>query len=309
MKRVSVDPGKYGLKAITKDDSGEWHYMYLRSKIMHDPMSVVGGDNYLVGYQGESYLIGEGADDYSLDIDKQSLQHKLCTYLAINHLAQDEQCRVVVGCPFNLFINTPKREEYLEYIKSGQIIKLEINKEDALINIDDVLVFPEAAGIVYSEPDEDFVDNVRGVLDIGGLNVNGCVFDNLNPVKESIFTVNMGSIILKNKLKNELNKIFYTNLQEHEIPGVMKKGLYIRGKREDKADRIINRVLGDHFSDILREAKKHNWSLDTLNITVGGGGSLDIGDGIFDFIPQAKMCQNPVWGNAKGYYNIAEMLL
>lgn len=219
--KLGIDPGKYGTKAVTKIN-GEWQYLYIRSKFTKQPDNIVLGDNYLIKYDDILYLVGEGGNDYSLDTDKQSLQHKLCTYIAVNYFAKEEPCEIVIGCPFNLFKNSSKREEYKAYMKENGMIKLTLNEIATELYINEVIPFPECGGVAYAEPEEDFVDTVRGVIDIGGLNVNGCLFENLTPIEDSDFTENLGSIILKEKIKSELNKEFpEINLQDYDIPKIL----------------------------------------------------------------------------------------
>lgn len=307
--KLGIDPGKFRLKAVTKVN-GEWKYFNVRSKIMKNPMDVIPGDNYIIELDKSIHLIGEGANDYSLDTDKQSIQHKLCTYLAISQLAGNIDSEVVLGCPFNLFKNSRKREEYTNYIKGAQSIKFNLNEKETYIKMIDVIPFPECGGIAYSEPDEDFANTIRAVIDIGGLNINGCVFENLNPIKDSIITENLGSIILMDKIKTELNKEFLEiNLQDYDMPKIIKHGLEIDGNRIEKANKVVEGVIEGHISEIIRAMKKKNWSVKTLSITAGGGGTLDIGLPIIKkFIPQTKQCLDPVWGNAKGFYEVAKML-
>jgi len=307
--KLGIDPGKFRTKAVTKAN-GKWKCFDVRSKIMKNPMDIMLGENYLIEYNDTPYLIGEAADDYSLDTDKQTMQHKLCTYLAINQLADHEEVDVVVGIPFNLFKNSSKREQYENYLKDNQIITFSVNNEESLINIQNIATFPECGGLAYSEPDVDFIDTNRAVADIGGLNFNGCVFENLNPIKDSIITENLGSIILMDKIKTELNKEFpEINLQDYDVKNIIKYGLKINGKQEEKANKVINQAIEEHFSKIIRAMKKKNWSIKTLEITFGGGGSLDIGISLIKrFINQSKIAQDPIWGNAKGNYYVAEML-
>ena len=307
--KLGIDPGKFRTKAVTMI-KGEWIKFDVRSKIMVNPISIMAGDNYLIGYEGQKFLIGEGANDYSLDTDKQSLQHKLCTYLAINKLAQETPVELVVGCPFSLFKKADKREAYWDYIRGNEIIKLDINDEESVVNIIDGTAFAECGGIAYAEPEEEFEDNIRGVVDIGGLNVNGCIFENLSPVLGTDFTENLGSIIFQNNLKQELNKEYpEINLQDYDMKNIIRRGLIIDGKKEQRANKIIDESLGNHFDSIIKVLKKKNWSVKTLDITVSGGGSLDIGiDIIQHYIPQAKLSSDPVWDNAKGFYYVAEML-
>lgn len=306
--KIGIDPGKWSGKAVTKVD-GEWKYFNVRSKISQNATEAMGGNNYLVEFDNQKYLIGEGADDYSLDTDKQTIQHKLLTYLSINQLSNSEPIEAVVGIPFNLFKSPKKREEYVSYMKDREIVEFNVNEESSIVAISELVAFPECGGIAYSEPDEDFVDNTRAVLDIGGLNINGCVFNNISPEKDSIVTDNLGSIILMDDIKSELNKEFSLNLQDYDMPKILKNGLMIDNKKINEADKFIDGVIEEHFSKIIKALKKKNWSIKTLDITCGGGGSLDISLPIIQkFIKQAKICNDPVWGNAKGNYIVAEML-
>lgn len=307
--KIGNDPGKYGTKVVTKVN-GEWKKLYIRSKISTEPDNVLMGDNYLINYKGITYLIGEGGNDYSLDTDKQSLQHKLCTYVGVDEMAGDELSSIVVGCPMSIWKNPEKREEYQNYILDDGKIDLSIGDISKTIELLDVVAFPECGGVAYAEPEEDFVDNIRGVIDIGGLNVNGCLFENLSPIKDSDFTVNLGSIILKNEIKTMLNKEYPSiNLQEYDIPQIMKKGLFIKGKEEERAKKLINNVINGHIERIIRETKKKNWSINTLDITMAGGGTIDIGmKRIKSHIPQAKISNDPIWDNAKGNYIVAQIL-
>lgn len=307
--KIGIDAGKYGLKAVTKVN-GKWDKFYIRSKFTKNPNNIVLGNNYLINYKDDHYLIGDGGEDYSLDTDKQSLQHKLCTYLAVEHFAQDETALVVLGTPLNLFTNPQKREEYRDYIIEDSIIEFKVNYNSKEICLQEVIPFPECGGIAYSQPDEDFQNTIRGVLDIGGLNVTGCLFDNLNPVKDTDFTENLGSIILMNSIKDELNKQYpNVNLKDYDIPGILKNGLFIDGKLNKYANDIIQKTIDKHFERIIKVMKKKGWSPKTMKLTVGGGGSLDIGiETIQKFIPQSKLSLDPVWDNAKGNYIVSELL-
>lgn len=307
--KIGIDPGKYQTNAVTKFD-GKWRYFNLRSKFTINPDNIIMGNNFLIEHNGITTLVGDGGKDYSLDTDKQSLQHMFCSYIAIEQLIGEKECKAVLGCPFNHWKNTNKREEYRNYMYGDGIIQFNLNEEESLINIEEIIPFPECGGIAYHEPEEDFVDTTRAVLDIGGLNATGCIFENLNPVEDSDFTEKLGSIILMDKIRTDLNKEFFEiDLQEHDIKGIFKNGLKIDGKRIDRADKIIENAIEEHFLKIIKIMKKKNWSIKTLDITIGGGGSLDIGIEIIKkFLQQSKLCSDPIWGNAKGNYNVAEML-
>ena len=308
--KIGIDPGKFGIKAVSKAN-GRWNIFYLRSKFTKNPENVIYGENYIIKENnGGTYLFGEGGSDYSLDTDKESIQHRLGTYISINQLAFDTPVEVVVGCPFSTYKNGDKKEKYRNYIKSNGIINCEINHIKNQVYINEVVPFPECGGIAYAQKESEFAGTIRGVLDIGGLNINGCLFENLNPVKGSDFTENLGFIILKDKIRSELNKIHpEISLQDYEVSTILKEGLYIDNKLDKVANSVIQSVIENHFSQIIKVMKKKGWSTRTLKMTVGGGGSLDIGiDTIKKFIPQSKISDDPIWDNAKGNYVVAEML-
>lgn len=307
--KIGIDAGKYGLKAVTRTN-GKWYKFYIRNKFTRNPENIMLGDNYIIEYDGENYLLGEGGNNYSLDTDKQSIQHKLSTYVAIDYFAESNPAIIVLGSPFNLFTNINKREEYREYILDNTNIEIQINNINKQIYLQEVVLFPECGGIAYAQPENEFKNKIRGVLDIGGLNVNGCLFENLNPIKNTNFTENLGSIILMNEIKDELNKIYPNiNLQDYDIPNILKNNLSIDGHYNNETNNIIQQVIQNHFKRIIRVMKKKGWSVKTMNLTIGGGGSLDIGiDNIQKFIPQSKLSLDPIWDNAKGNYIVSELL-
>jgi plasmid segregation protein ParM len=92
------------------------------------------------------------------------------------------------------------------------------------------------------------------VLDIGGLTTNGLVAEGLNLKSSSMFTINLGTIILFNKLKRVLNSKYTTNIQEYEIPNIIKNGLNINGSQHD-SKKIIEDILLEHCKQIKAECR------------------------------------------------------
>jgi plasmid segregation protein ParM len=120
-----------------------------------------------------------------------------------------------------------------------------------------------------------------------------------------MFTINLGTIILFNKLKRVLNSKYTTNIQEYEIPNIIKNGLNINGSQHD-SKKIIEDILLEHCKQIKAECRKYNWNIDTLEILITGGGALVLDGYLQQVFPQSHIADDPVFSNCKGFYSIGE---
>jgi len=275
---IAVDAGKYMTKALSSERT-----FGMRTRLSeHGPLLF--SDAYAVEFDGDLYSVGDGQSDY--DVSKTKLIHKLCTYVAIAKLTNEKEIDLVTGCPVNQFINKDAREEHAEYLKGS--VQLKINTESFNFIIKSVMVLPETIGVVINNAN-DFIDTTVGVIDIGGLNTNGAIYERLKPIKSSVFTINQGGMILNAKIRRALNTAFMANYQDYEIP-------YVKAEGERKP--IIDQVVSEHMANILEECKTYNWNIDELPIIFTGGGSLR-----FD----VKRSRNPIWDNVKGFMKFKEM--
>lgn len=277
-----------------------------KTKLQETNTEYFTNDTYHLNWQGKDYLLGDGAKNIDLDTDKQKLQHKLAVYIACSKLLkEDDEINLVVLSPMSIFSNKKQREEFREYILDDSIIKFKLFDKDKTLIIKDVKIFAETGGIVFSNPQR-YKNRVVGVIDIGGVNINGCVYNNLSPIKGTEFTINEGSYLIMNKIRKELNKEFKTNIQEYQIPDIINKGYY--NYNPEKSKEIIMSILSDHNNEIIHNMKANNWDVKGLNIVLSGGGSLLLGETTKKYLPQAEFSDNPEWDNALGGLRVGEML-
>lgn len=304
MKIITVDAGKYNTKALVNMDN-----IIFRTKFQEVDNAIFNEKTnaYHVQWKGNNYLIGDGAKEIDFDTSKQKLQHKLATYIACAQLVEDaEEIGLVILSPLSVFSHKQKREEFRQYILDEGVVDFKLNGLEKLLSFRDVTVFSEACGIAFSNQ-EIFQDNVVGIIDIGGLNVNGIIVDSMTPIKGTEFTVNLGSYLLMEKVRKELNKELGTNIQDYQIESIIKNGYYNYKKEESRE--IISSIISDHFTDILLNMKANNWDVKGLEIVVAGGGSITLGlDNIRKYIPQAQMSRNPIWDNCIGGQMVGEMI-
>ena len=281
---IAIDTGKHTTKAL---DARRTTFS-VRTQLDDSPLLPGGG--YAVEYDGRSYVIGAGASDY--DITKTKLCHKLTAYMAVALLAQDPDVDLVIGCPVTQFINKAAREEHAAYFRGRVSIK--INDTPHNFTVASVMVLPETIGAVMSGLPE-YASGVIGVIDVGGLNVNACVYDRLKPVRESAFSMNEGGSIIAANIKRALNTATLSNYQDYEIPHV----------RDSKARPVVDSVLERQMDRIIEEAKKFNWNVSALPVVFSGGGSL-----LLERQIRANgwaISKDPIWDNVKGFMKFKEM--
>lgn len=307
MKIVTIDAGKFQTKGLCENKG-----IKFRTKMeeIDDNANVANSKNYHIGWNGRSFLLGDGARYIDYEVNKHKLQHKLAIYTASTKLLEDHiinPFNLVVLSPLSMYVNSQAREEFRQFILDDHIVEFELDGENIVLKIADVIIFAEACGVPLSNPDK-FKDKTVGLLDIGGLNVNGMIFKDMKPVTGTYFTENLGSLIVMEKIRKELNKeIAGANIQEYQMDNILKQGFYLDKKELSKE--IISSLLSDHFKEILQVAKASNWDVKGLDIVVSGGGSLDVGlSNIQIHIPQTQISNDPLWDNCRGGSMVGGMI-
>ncbi len=307
---LCVDTGKYGTKALIKGENGELRTSYVRTKV--EPLKESSYENgkektYIVEFNGQKYRIGEEASHVELDTSKMTLNHKLAILLSIARLTEgvDEPINLITGCPLSVFTNMDKKEAMRKFIMDGSPFNVTINGKSKLINIANVIPLPESLGMPYKNTESN-MNKLLGVIDIGGLNTNGAIYEKLKPIRSTAFTINEGSTILMRKIKHAINsQLDDVNYQDYEIPYLINGKDY---KNYEAIQRIIDEVFKAHIDRIVEEMKKYNWNINGLEIAFTGGGSLDIKPGIMKYMPEATISDDGVWDNVKAFQKVGEML-
>lgn len=301
---ITVDAGKYQTKGLINNNATKF-----RTKIEEVDNSVqTNNKDYYIEWGGKHYLLGDGARFIDYDLTKHKLSHKLAVYTACSLLSKDTiPINLVVLAPMSLYTNKQAREEFRLYILDNKKIDFNLNHKNTQLNINDVTIFAEACGIPFNNTSK-FKNKTVGLLDIGGLNVNGVIINNMKPVKGTEFTINAGSLIVMEKIRKELNKeIKGANIQEYQMDTILKQGYYNVEQKISKE--IIQNTLSNHFKEIIQTTKANNWDIKGLDIVVSGGGSLDLGiNNIKKYIPQAVLSTDPIWDNCIGGNKVGAMI-
>lgn len=301
LRFVSVDSGKYATKGVMKIEDGKNKTIIFRTKM--DPTKEEKSSDkksFVVEYKGERYLIGESAETVDYEKSKAKKIHKIATYAAIGYLVDDgDEVVLTIGCPIAIFYNVDERNQYKKFMHDESEISIYINGVTKKFTIRKVIICPESSGIIYKNPNK-YKDKLVGIIDIGGLNTNCCVYDRLAPVRSTHFTTNLGANILRNELKQYLNSVFPdANLQDWQMEHIIKNG-YIKSHKEE-SKKVIAEFLQMHVNNIIEEAKKKNWDIKNIDLIFVGGGSKLLEREIKNVIPDAEVSETAEWDNAEGF--------
>lgn len=307
-KLIGVDPGKYATKAIAYNRNGIKEKVYFRTKIFklnNDIELEAQGKSYNVSLEGEDYIIGDQGEEIDYTVDKANINHKLATYTAATQLLDNHQAiRLVIGCPTSIYRNKNLRDEYKNYILNNGKVKILVNNNSYSFLIENILVLPEGSGIVYTKP-ELFKDKRVAVIDLGGLNMNFTIYDNLIPQPSSMFTINHGYAEIETRLTNELNSVYGTSFTTYDIQNIIKQGgVKVRGNIDTKSSLIIDSVIEQFMVKLIQETRKNNFNLDMMDVVFVGGTSLLIHDKILQYLPHAAIMDNALWANVEGFYKV-----
>ena len=255
-----------------------------------------------VSYEGQEYIIGDGAEKYCLDYDKtNNLLHKMVTYYSLSRLTDvRDEFKVMVALPLNLY--STLKGAYEKYLSTLDYTPITVDGVKRYIYLKECKIFPECVAALYANDPQKYRDDVVGILDIGSLTVNGCIMHNLNLVRESIFTINAGTTILCNKLRKELNGKYLINLREYQMQNIVKHG------QKGVDSELIKETISTHLQEIILEMRKNNWPVESLKILLTGGGSLLMEEYLRELLPGSFLGNDCVYDNVKGLYEIAKVV-
>jgi plasmid segregation protein ParM len=306
---IAVDSGKYATKAVRRLSSGETKKIMFRTK-MDSTNEVRTSDrkSCVALYEGNRYMIGESAETVDYEKSKAKDLHKICAYVAVGKLLNENEREVVlaIGCPLSIFSNVEERNKYREYFLGDGKVTISINEEEVEFTIKNVVVCPESSGIIFGNHKK-YKDKMIGVIDIGGLNTNCAVYNRLNPIKSTMFTTNLGANILTNELKQTLNSTFpEANIQDWQMENIIADG-FIKSHKEESA-LLIAKFFEGHMRNILDECKRKGWDLNNLDLVFVGGGSKLLEREIREFTsPETVISETAEWDNSEGFLVVGEL--
>lgn len=261
--KATIDNGKYNFKMKADDKR-----IIIPSKISIG-YPVYGED--FISFENVPYIIGEEAKDYDFSITKNNLHHKLMLYFGLSKIMNEVQSfDLTIGCPLTTYLNRNKHETYIDSIRNnGQPIEIQFNNKKKIIIIRSVTIVPETLG-GYILDYKNSKNEIRGVIDIGGLNLNAGIYSLGKPLKDRMITDNLGIHILLDKIQKaimvEREELLDLNICEYLLKS--------KNFKDDITKKIFERECINHLEDIKRLLIKSGWNLEDLTLRFIGGGSI-----------------------------------
>ena len=301
---IAVDTGKFATKAVTLRGDGSERFITFRTKSEETMRTEAQGKSYIVEYKGKRYLVGEQAEVSSAKLTKAEDIHRISTYTAIHQLANgDDTVVVAIGCPLSVFENPESKEAYKKYMFPERQIEIKVNETTKKLTILSVIVFPESSGIIYL--DRKYESMSAGIIDIGGLNVNACVYNKTMPIISTLFTENLGSNVLAQNLKNALATKYGEDIPQWMMEDILRDGYVVdnmssSGIREGSKEFIAD-FKRKHIESIIKKCEANGWNLGLTRLVFTGGTSELLRNEILQVIPGAIICEEPEKVNVRGF--------
>lgn len=305
IQTLAVDSGKYATKACIERNQGSISTMKFLTRMDEGKENLGDLDSYSVLFEGKKYLVGRQATSWDPSRSKKSDIHRVSTYTAIGNLvANGDHVNIGIGCPLSIYMNPKSRKAYKEFIvPHGKQVSITINRKPTSFTIKRSFVFPESSGAVYLNSEE-YGNDTIGVIDIGGLNANCCIYENMIPKADvnSMFTLDEGGHILTNRIKAELESGCDIQLNDILMNKILRDG-FIHSNPE-KSSSIISKCKEEHVLRILNECKKNGWPIENMKIVFIGGTSSLLSKEIEKIFPWTDLSISDSYGdyvNAQGF--------
>ena len=272
-----------------------------RSKMAHTTSPLTYPNTHSITYKNNNYLVGDHAEEIDINLNKNnSLLHYLTTLTGLGLLSpsQHTQYNLVANIPINLY-NQQNKEAFENHLRSTTPINYSLNNKPISISIPNVIVFPQSLSAIYCNH---IKSNIIGILDCGGITIQGCICENKNLIHSTVFTENQGILILLNKIKKNLNAIYNINIQDYELENILKNGLL---QDKEKSLQIISSICTSHIDQIIKIMKLSGWNLENTEILCVGGGSLLLEQYLSKLLPKYHMSNNPVFDEVFGLMEVA----
>lgn len=313
---ITLDIGKFDTKAIGRESTGtaaDIKRVNFRTKRYDLENGYIDceGNSYKVEFEGKEYIVGEQGEDKSTETSKTNILHKLCGYTAIAQYIEPgtkgNKINLVLACPLSVLKLQEAKEEYKNFIKGENEIKIKVNDKDYEFEIIDVTIKAEGSGVLYTHSDL-FKNKNVSVVDFGGLNMGFSLYRNGVCKQSDRFIeehgVNALTLLVKEKLTalNKGNLVSYDQAEQALENGYATK----LGNIDADSAVKIKEAKEKFFDEALTIIAENGYRLEQYDDVVFVGGTTQkLKETIVNRFPNATIPTNSQWTTAEGLYKVA----
>lgn len=326
---IAVDSGKSATKVATynpKADNDENEKSIIEFKFLTKVSAGNFADDaleqntFIMQYNKQIYKVGRGATSEAETVtNKKTETHLLCTLYAIASICSEneiDEVHAAIGMPVKDYEDVDKRNDYKNFIlPDGEITISYKQNSDAQIvtktfKIVSKHVYPETMGALF------LTNNVNtgtvAVIDIGHLNVNETVYNNIEVDHVYSLTDTLGGNNLVTGLAQELSSAFSLVDEKTVCRALMKSGdeRHLQPTRpnpelEKRSKDIIDKYLLNHVKSIRKLCDLKRWPVDFMDFIFIGGTSRLLKNEIYSvFGDDVLIPENPEFANCIGFLRI-----
>ncbi len=269
--------------------------------ITSESMPTFGTD--VIEYDNKFYLIGEGHKTFisnkSMDEDFYILTlAAIAKELTIRGLRNmNMNVILAVGLPIT-WIQSQK-EEFINYLKKNEHLDFKYRDTRFVVNIKDVLLFPQGFAGVTSIMDRFTGSNI--LADIGNGTMNTVYINNCKPRPDKYYTDKLGVNTCVLQIRNALLAACGSVPNDELIEDYL-----ITGKAEvsERYLAIMEREAKKYVKDVFSKLVEYEYNPELMKLYfIGGGGSIIRHFGDYD--PERVEIITDICATAKGYENTA----
>jgi plasmid segregation protein ParM len=244
-----------------------------------------------------TFYIGDGSFDTEYRKVKKEYTKVLFLY-AVAMSSSDPSNKVVAGLPLSQY---KQDKDEFRGILSNRINDITINGAGRRIIIDDVAVYPEGVGAIIGTDFEGIV------IDIGGRTTDVCQVTDSDGIKKvhNPHSLPKGTMNLYSDFVKVINARHGLDLLPDDTERILKNGLHIDGHPVDCA--YANDVFRQYVDDLMGSLQVE-YSLRTQDVMLVGGGAQLLFKPLSKRIPNARMMDNSIFANAKGFERVGVKL-
>lgn len=300
---IALDCGKANTKiAVFNEKDGTAKVSVVPTKIKEVEMTVdlAGISTHSMIYNGKKYGIGMHNSKTDLQTNSKLDEiHKMMALFAIaSNVNSGDTVSIVINCPYDVGINTDKRDEFAREILPNGSVEVEADGVVKKFYISFVTAYPEgisALSMLKLKHNDEFI----GLIDIGGLNSTYTLFNN-NGIRigEKSNLVKKGYLKMCSERLASLNATFDKNYGFDEMLNVMQRG-FIKGKEESEG--YIKELLDMFLDEIVECLKADGWEPSEYHLVfVGGASAYVLKERILAKFPDAEIPNNAEYLNVLG---------
>lgn len=253
----------------------------------------------VIEYDGEIYTVGENTGRQIFETNKiYDINFDICLMASIarTHDEKEIELNLVTGLPIAYY--QAQKDELIKALRNKEF-NFTYNGEERKVNLREVAVFPQSAGLPLLYPKE-FEDKVVIVVDIGGFTVDVSMFEDKRLVKFNSY--DKGVLMFHKHLSKTINSKYSTRYDFQDMERVIEHGIIINEEKVDESDSIIHKQHEYWTQAIIDDIKADfPWNNGVDSRTFIGGGSI----AFQDYLPKTKSIKSDeVHANSKAFFDV-----